>query len=660
LQTDGTKFPPDLGSATLIPASVPRRTDTRAAWRYTVALLFAALAVSLRALLHPWLGAQAPYATVFAAVVLAVWVGGVGPGLVAAITGGLGAFFLVFRSFSDPPLAAVLGAALYGLASLVIIAAGEALRRAREVARRDDEALSGERRRAERARALHAAVVESSEDAIVSKDLEGRVTSWNEGAVRLFGWTAEEAIGTSITRIIPPELHAQEASILQRIRQGERVEPFETVRVAKDGRRLDVSITISPVRDETGRVIGASKIARDIGAWRRAEERLIEADRRKDEFLATLAHELRNPLAPIRNSLEILKLAGVDAATQAGLAAILGRQVEQLARLVDDLLEVSRVSVGQVELRKERMTLSTAIESAVHASRPLIEEAGHRLTIRQPEMPIELDADPVRLSQVLSNLLNNAAKYTPPGGEIELAARSDGSEVVVEVRDNGAGIPSEMLERVFDLFTQVSPGTTRSAGGLGIGLTLVRRLVELHGGKVEAESPGPGQGSTFRVILPAGRVGIASQASHQPALTSSLAPAGALARRILVVDDNIDSAQSLALLLQILGHRVQTALGGTEALATVEAFDPEIVLLDIGMPEMDGYEVARRLRFRFGRDTPRLVALTGFGQEADRARSRSAGFDAHLVKPVDLALLQELLAAPPRGGRPTERRSLSN
>jgi PAS domain S-box-containing protein len=651
LQTDGTNFPSDPGSVTLARPAAGAVPDTRRAWRYATAILCAALAVGVRALLHPWLGSHVVFVTLYPAVVLAAWLGGVGPGLAAALVGGIGAHYLVFRDFVDVPFVAALGGGLYLLACAAIIGAAESLRRARDLARRDDEALWRERRRAERAQALHAALVENSEDAIVSKDLEGRVTSWNAGAARLFGWRAEEMVGAPITRIIPAELRSQETAILARLRRGERIDHFETVRVAKDGRRLDVSITVSPIRDEAGNVIGASKIARDIGAWRRAEERLLEADRRKDEFLATLAHELRNPLAPIRNSLEILRLTGVDAATQAGLAAILGRQVDHLSRLVDDLLEVSRVTVGQVELRRERVALSQVLDAAVQASRPHIDGAGHRLTIRQPAEPVELDADPVRLAQVFSNLLNNAAKYTNPGGEIELVARRLGAEVEVAIHDNGIGIPAEMLDRVFDLFTQVSPTLARSGGGLGIGLTLARRLVELHGGRVEAESAGAGHGSTFRVRLPVAGARLDDTGSGVDADPEAAGAKRSIQRRILVVDDNGDSAQSLALLLQILGHQVQTALSGSQALDQIESFRPELVLLDIGMPEMDGYEVARRIRARAGRDGLRLVALTGFGQEADRERSRAAGFDAHLVKPVDLALLQDLLATPPAAVR---------
>ncbi len=374
------------------------------------------------------------------------------------------------------------------------------------------------------AAALLAAIVSSSDDAIVSKTLDGVITSWNAGAERLFGYTPAEAIGQSMTLIIPTERRAEENEILQRIRRGERVEHFETVRVAKNGQRLDVSLTISPVRDAHGRVIGASKVGRDITARKRAAEEaqaaqklltesrdelqrvnaeLSEADRRKDEFLAVLAHELRNPLAPIRNAVHYLGLKASPDPALRNARDIIDRQVKHLVRLVDDLLDISRISSGKIGLRKERVSLALIVTNAVEASRPAIESENHQLTVTLPAEPVYLDADLTRLAQVLQNLLNNAAKYTAPGGKIGLHAEFDGHSVAIRVVDTGIGIPREMLPRVFDLFTQVDRSIERSSGGLGIGLTLVQRLVELHGGTVEARSEGPDKGSEFVVRLPA-------------------------------------------------------------------------------------------------------------------------------------------------------------
>jgi len=350
-------------------------------------------------------------------------------------------------------------------------------------------------READRARGMLAAIVESTDDAIVSKSLTGMVTSWNRAAARLFGYTSEEMVGSSILRIVPPELHEDEYRILGRIRAGERIEHYDTVRMAKDGRRLDVSLTISPLRDGTGNIVGASKIARDVTAQR-------EAERRKDEFLAILAHELRNPLAPVRYAIAMLRQPGVGEEQRRRSEAILERQTEHMARLLDDLLDVSRIATGKVDLKKAVVELHPIAESAVEAVRMLMQERQHELRVSLAKEPMWLDADPVRITQILINLLTNAAKYTNPGGRIELAARREGDEAVLCVKDNGIGFAPEVKSRLFTLFTQIEAVMNRSAGGLGIGLALVREFVERHGGHVEARSAGPGQGSEFVVRLP--------------------------------------------------------------------------------------------------------------------------------------------------------------
>jgi PAS domain S-box-containing protein len=352
-----------------------------------------------------------------------------------------------------------------------------------------------QQRESERARSTLAAIVESSDDAIVSKNLDGVVTSWNRGAERIFGWTAAEMVGASILRIIPPELHDEEYGILARIRAGERVDHFDTVRLHKSGRPLEVSITVSPVRDAAGRVIGASKIGRDV-----TEQR--EAQRRKDEFLAILAHELRNPLAPVRYAIAMLRQEGVSEEQRRRSEAILERQTEHMARLLDDLLDVSRIATGKVELKKARVELRPLVTSAVDAVRAVMDEKGHELRMDLADEPMWLDADPVRISQILVNLLTNAAKYTEAGGRIEVATARDGGEAVIRVKDNGIGFAPEMKPRLFTLFTQLEPVLNRAVGGLGIGLALVREFVERHGGRVEAHSAGRGKGSEFTVRLP--------------------------------------------------------------------------------------------------------------------------------------------------------------
>jgi PAS domain S-box-containing protein len=370
---------------------------------------------------------------------------------------------------------------------------------------------------------------------------------------------------------------------------------------------------------------------------------LREADRRKDEFLAVLAHELRNPLAPIASALQIMKQPSVDAATLGDARDMAERQMSSLSRLVDDLLDVSRIMRGKIELRKERIELAKIVERAVETVWPQMQNGGHDLTVSIPDQPLWLDADPVRMAQVLANLLSNAAKYTETAGKIWLTAKPEDGEVAISVRDDGIGIAPDMLPRLFDMFMQVAPGKSRSQGGLGIGLTLVKRLVQMHGGSVEAHSAGLGKGSEFVVKVPVASpvTSAESRDRDQPAAQQPGA-----SRRVLVVDDNVDAAESMAILLRLMGHDVRTVHGGEAALEAVASEQPELVLLDIGMPGLNGYEVARRLRAEYGPERLKLIALTGWGQEQDRRRSKEVGFDHHLTKPVELSMLQTVLDLP--------------
>jgi PAS domain S-box-containing protein len=826
-----------------------------------------------------------------------------------------------------------------------------------------------ERRRAEEAQARLAAIVESSNDAIVSKTLDGVIRTWNAGAERIFGYTAAEAVGKPITLVVPPERHDEERMILDRLRRGERIEHYQTVRVAKDGRRIDISLSISPIRDADGSIIAASKVGRDITAQKRAEaalreseerlaaeldatrlaeealraterrlrqladampqivwtagpdgqidylnrrwaeftgqpntvgneawgpllhpeearaagerwaacvatgapfemelrlldrrqqayrwhllrtvavkdeagrvarwygtatdiheqkraeeasrylaeasaalarvvdhestlqkvanlavpyfadwsavdvfedgrlrrlavahqdpekvrfahelmrdyppdpdapnsvfavlrtgkpevvaeitddllvrgarderhlglirslglrsyicvplivtgnpfgaltfataesgrryteadvalaidlahraavaientqlyEALRDQDRRKDEFLATLAHELRNPLAPIRNALQILKMPRVDAATAERSRNMMERQVHHLVRMVDDLLDVSRVMRGKIELRRERVELATVVARAVETVQPLVEAQGHELTVLLPVESLPLDADPVRLSQVIGNLLTNAAKYTEPGGCISLSAAADGDAAVLRVRDTGIGIAPAMLPRVFELFVQVDHASTRAQGGLGIGLTLVKNLVEMHNGTVDARSEGLGKGSEFVVRLPLAERGLEQAPGGKAAVQDPAPPWSGL--RVLVADDNQDAADSLAILLRMRGHEVRVAYSGMAVLEITKTYTPDVVFLDIGMPALDGYEVARRLRQTPSLEKTVLVALTGWGQREDRRRTAEAGFDHHLVKPPEPAAVEGILAGLKGGDR---------
>jgi signal transduction histidine kinase/ActR/RegA family two-component response regulator len=410
-------------------------------------------------------------------------------------------------------------------------------------------------------------------------------------------------------------------------------------------RLLSLQLFVSVVA--TSALLLSAALAEREGLEHELRLRLVqlkEADRRKDEFLAMLAHELRNPLAPIQNALEIIRLPGASDADVAQAEEILRRQVQHLIRLVDDLLDMARIARGTIELRREPVALTEAVARAIEAAQPLIDVRGHELSVSLPPRPVMLDADPTRLAQMISNLLNNAAKYSDPRGRIWLTAECEGDRLALTVRDRGIGISPEVLPRVFDLFVQAEGGRDRTHGGMGIGLTLVRRLVELHGGTVEAASGGIGQGSQFTLRLPL--AGSAAPPSAGDAQFERATPAdrAATGAEVLVVDDNVDAALTLEKLLASRGYLAHAVFDGASALAWVEAHRPAAVLLDIGMPEMDGYEVARRLRRLAGPSELLLIALTGWGQEEDRRRSTEAGFQAHLVKPVKLSEIEALLA----------------
>ena len=381
-------------------------------------------------------------------------------------------------------------------------------------------------------------------------------------------------------------------------------------------------------------------VATDITERKRAEEALRLADRRKDEFLAMLAHELRNPLAPIRNAVQLLKMQEATDPKLAWSLNVIDRQVTHMAQLLDDLLDVARIMQGKITLKAERFELTDIVNNAIETSRPLIESRGQELIISQTTTPQWIEGDRVRLAQVLSNLLNNAAKYTSEGGKITLSVMREGSDVVIEVRDTGIGIAPDILPQIFELFIQADHSLAHSQGGLGIGLTLVRQLVEIHGGTVTAASAGIGQGSSFTVRLPA--LSMESFATES-ALTESALPMSKL--RILVVDDYADAAESLAMLLQTEGHEVETADCGMKAIERAQVFHPQVVLLDIGLPDLDGYEVAKRLRMLPETRDAILIALTGYGQAEDIERSQSAGFNHHLLKPLNFEKLSALLTS---------------
>lgn len=493
------------------------------------------------------------------------------------------------------------------------------------------------------ARAHLAAIVESSDDAIISKNLNGIITSWNAGAERLFGYSRSEAIGQSVTMLIPADRHDEEPGIIERVRRGERIEHYETIRRSKGGTLLDISLTVSPIRDVYGRVIGASKIARDITERKEIAKRLEvlreeaeSANRSKDEFLAMLGHELRNPLSSIRNAVVAATLDGTNRVRALNIAR---RAADQLTRLVDDLLDVARVTQGRVLLHKERLSLAAVVQRNVDGVQALMEERGHSLTLSLPSEELFVEADPTRIEQAITNLLMNAAKYTDRGGTIAVTVERDERRAVVRVRDNGIGIAPEILPRVFDLFTQAECSLDRAQGGLGIGLALVRRIVELHGGTVEVKSPGLGGGSEFAIRLPASPTGdLPGRAVEE------LPKAAAHPARVLMVEDSPDVAESLVLVLELLGHHVRVVQDGPASLAAARANIPDIMLVDIGLPGMNGYELAKAIRADAQLKRLVLVALTGYGGAEDKAQAMAAGFDYHLVKPVDVDTLGSLVS----------------
>jgi PAS domain S-box-containing protein len=505
----------------------------------------------------------------------------------------------------------------------------------------------------ERLRRLYETALSNTADFNYTFDLEGRVTYANEPLLALWGKPLHEAVGKNFFDLgYPPELAERLQRQIRKVIDTRRPLRDETPYASPAGTR-EYEYIFVPVVGASGAVEAVAGSTRDISDRKALEvtlqeqaEQLLQADRRKDEFLAMLAHELRNPLAPIRNAAQVIRLLGTTEPNVQRSTEVIERQVQTMARLVDDLLDVSRITTGKIKLQKEPVELATVVARAVEAARPLIEARRHALTVRLPPEAMRLEADVTRLAQVVGNLLANAAKYTENGGRIELGVARHGNIAVVRVRDNGVGIPAAMLPRIFDLFVQVDRSLARSEGGLGIGLTLVKSLVEMHGGSVEAHSEGLGRGSEFVVRLPV------LQTRHDPnpdqAERSGDYPSPP--RRILVVDDNVDAAASLAMLLQVEQHDVRTAHDGPTALHVAEAFRPEVIFLDIGLPRMDGYEVARRLRKQAGLEKTLLVALTGYGQEEDRRRSQQAGFDAHLVKPADPVALQQLLAGLGGGG----------
>ncbi len=483
-----------------------------------------------------------------------------------------------------------------------------------------------------------AAIVESSDDAIVSKTLEGVITSWNAAAERLFGYSAAEAVGQPILMIIPRERHTEEAHVLEQIRSGQKVEHFETIRVAKNGREIPISLTVSPIRDAQGKIVGASKIARDVSLQKELERQRVlaleaaeAANRAKDDFLAMFGHELRNPLAAVVAATELLDRIGTLSQLERP-RAILKRQARHLQRLIDDLLDAARVRAGKIGLERTPLDLADAVERALSALQ--VEPARRAAVQKHLEPAVGVLADPVRLEQMILNLLGNALKYTPADRAIRVSVAAQGEWAVLSVEDDGVGIAADVLPHIFELFVQSERSLDRAGGGLGIGLSLVKTLAELHGGRAEAHSDGPGKGSRFTLRLP--RVELAGEEAE------TVVPTAGQSVRILLIEDNADAREMLVTILRLHGHQVHEAADGEKALELAARTHPDIMLVDIGLPLLDGYEVARRIR-RLPRQPRRLIALTGYGMPEDRSACLRAGFDDHIVKPIDIDRLLSLI-----------------
>lgn len=673
-----------------------------------IALLATLVATLIRLALAPMFGPYAPYSIYLLAVVATAWVGGLWPGLAATLIGYVTADLLFVHPYTRgdgvtpflgaPELVRFLSFALVGVAISFV---SEQWHRVRlqdlARARRLEDEVAERLRAAEglrQAKQTLEALVAAAPIPIVVIEPDRTVRLWNRAAEQVFGWTASEVLGRAIP-IVPDEKCEECEESRAAVTRGQTLGPIPTYRRRKDGSLVDVELSAAPLYNADSLVDSMVLLLNDVTERRHAERSLREsqallreADRRKDAFLATLAHELRNPLAPIRNGLQVMRLASHDADAVERSRALIERQLAQMVRLIEDLLDVSRITRGTIELRKHRMHLQDAILSAVETSRPVIDTLEHNLTVSIPEEPIALDADLTRLSQAFGNVLHNAAKYTDRGGRIELHARREGDRAVVSVTDTGIGIEPAMLPRIFGLFMQ-GDSSKGSRGGLGVGLNIVKQLIEAHGGSIQARSDGPGCGSEFVITLPVldpARLDAAdlerasstppaakpfgapngSAAAKDPAAvpSNSSAAAGSRApsnsstsscrtrgsgatlnrRRVLVVDDNSDSVESLAALVDLMGHECATALDGSEAIATADAFRPDTILLDIGMPGMNGYEACRAIRREPWGRSIYIVALTGWGQPEDRERTREAGFDLHVVKPVEPGTLAELLA----------------
>lgn len=612
----------------------------RSNWRrYVVAMIIVAVAVALRTLLDPVMGKQS-FAIFIGAILVAAWVGGIGPALLSLVLLHLvhGYVFNTPRGLLEPNLSSIIATSTYYLVGITVGVISHMRTVAQRRAHEQQLEATSQRER------LHT-TLSCMADGVLVTDVSGRLTLMNPAAETMTGWKLADSEGKpwwEVFAIHREDGQANTERPIDRVLHEGRVvhERSPLVLTSCTGHAMPIAYSAAPVRDSEGHTTGVVLIFRDETERQRTELALRNADRRKDEFLATLAHELRNPLAPISMGLELLDASADDPQTGVEVRSMMKRQTQHMVRLIDDLLDVSRITRGKLELRKSQVELADIVRNAVEATQPLMEEAEHQFTVRLPEKRLLLYADANRLTQVLTNLLNNAAKYTPREGRIELTAQHTGNDVTFTVSDSGIGIPEDKVDSVFEMFAQINESSECGHTGLGIGLTLVKRLVEMHGGSVEVQSRGRNCGTTFHLRLPAlpeppAAVNGAPHNSHDSPLMAK--------RRILVVDDNADALESLSRLVTLMGNDVRRAHDGLEALEVGRTFQPDIVLMDLGMPKLNGYETARRMRQEPWGQELALVATTGWGQDEDRRRTAEAGFDRHLVKPIAMASLREAL-----------------
>lgn len=595
------------------------------ALKYANAAVIAIVAVALRWLLVPLVGPDAPYATVIGAVALAVWMGGWGPATVTAILGLIGTGLVIGRPLGTLPVDSVhtvVGVALYGSTCGLIIGLGEAMRRTRDAYRNSQERFLRSQEAAIQGYAWLKSL-RSSDGEIFDFEIE----YINPLGAAICRSSAERLVRCTVTAIMPG---ACIAGLLESLR-----------RVVLTGRPADIELAdsfASPpmwlrymiVKVEDGVAMSFSDITHNKQLAMELKQRAADLQRAnalKSLFLATLSHELRNPLAPIRNAIGILKERIPE--HLGNIPAMMDRQMQIATRLIDDLLDASRIDRGKLELRRENVSLESIIEDAIETARPSIEAKSHELLVRHAPANVRVHADPARLAQVIANLLNNAAKFTPPGGRIVLSARAKAGFAMLRVRDNGVGIEPADLDNIFDMFVQLDSGKREAGAGLGLGLALARSLITMHEGEISAHSAGPGKGSEFRIRLPL--------VEAPPQRTAQVGPPRPdnTSRQILVVDDNVDAATSLATLLEFRGHRVRACFDGSAAFEEAEISPPEVAFIDLNMPSPDGIELCRMIRSHpWGRNV-KLIALTGMGQPDDLERTRAAGFDQHLTKPVN-------------------------